>query len=323
MADGPPPVEGVDYAWSRPDIPALASSGKRFACRYGGPGSTGKQLDQAEARALSAAGIAVVANAEGAADGLLGGWSAGVSWARLAESHFASCGMPSGRPIYLSIDFDVQSGQWAAVASALRGAAEVLGGVHRVGVYGSRRAIEWARRDGVAQWFWQTYAWSAGIWAPGNHIEQYRNGVALAGATLDLDRALASDFGQWTAEGVLTGKAKTMHVLVKSIKDPLGKVFLADGLVRRWLETEQDVLDAIYLAETGQTAPLYRHGEIQEVANLDAYGREIDAGAPVALSETDRAAISAAVVAGVTPLLPTPQEIAVAVADEDHRRSEQ
>jgi hypothetical protein len=39
MADGPPPVEGVDYAWSRPDIPALASSGKRFACRYGGPGS--------------------------------------------------------------------------------------------------------------------------------------------------------------------------------------------------------------------------------------------------------------------------------------------
>lgn len=197
MADGLQ-VEGVDYAWSRPDIAQLAAAGKRFACRYGGAGSSGKQLDPAEAQALGAAGIAVVANVEGAADGLLGGWSAGVSWARGAEAHFASCGMPRGRPIYLSVDFDVQSGQWAAVAAALRGAASVLGGVHRVGVYGGRRAIEWARRDGVAQWFWQTYAWSSGVWVPGNHIEQYRNGVALAGATLDLDRALKSDFGQWT-----------------------------------------------------------------------------------------------------------------------------
>jgi hypothetical protein len=140
---------------------------------------------------------------------------------------------------------------------------------------------------------------------------------------LTFDRRYLRDAGLMSRilSTVLTGKAKTMHVLVKSIKDPLGKVFLADGLVRRWLESEQDVLDAVYLAETGQTAPLYRHGEIQEVANLDAYGREIDAGAPVALSETDRAAIVADLVAGVTPLLPTPQEIAVAVADEDHRRS--
>jgi hypothetical protein len=188
--------EGVDYAWSRPNIPQLVAAGKRFACRYGGPGSSGKQLDPAEAQRLSAAGVSVVANAEGSATGLLGGWDAGVSWARSADSHFRNCGMPSGRPIYLSVDFDVQSSQWSAVASALRGAASVIG-TARVGVYGGRRAIEWARRDGVARWFWQTYAWSGGVWVPGNHIEQYRNGVQLAGATLDLDRSLATDFGQW------------------------------------------------------------------------------------------------------------------------------
>jgi hypothetical protein len=200
MADGPLPTEGVDHTGGA-DIGALVAAGKRFVCRYGGPGGSWKHLIPAEARELSAAGIAVVANAEGSADGLVGGWSSGVSWARDAEEHFAACGMPAGRPIYFSVDFDVQSGQWAAVASALRGAASVLGGTHRVGVYGGRRAIEWARRDDVADWLWQTYAWSGGVWVPGNHIEQYRNDVALAGIKLDLDRALTTDFGQWTVGG--------------------------------------------------------------------------------------------------------------------------
>lgn len=190
-------IEGVDYAWSRPDIAQLAAAGKRFACRYGGPGSDGKQLHADEAQALSAAGVAIVANAEGSATGLLGGWSAGADWARRADAHFRACGMPPDRPIYLSVDFGVTSDQWLVVREALRGAASVIG-VARVGVYGGRRAIEWARRDGVAAWFWQTYAWSYGYWVPGNHIEQYQNGVSLAGATLDLDRALTSDFGQWT-----------------------------------------------------------------------------------------------------------------------------
>lgn len=190
-------IEGVDYAWSRPDIDQLAAAGKRFACRYGGAGSDGKQLHADEAAALSAAGVAIVANVEGSADGLLGGWSAGVSWARQAEEHFRACGMPPDRPIYLSVDFGVTSTQWPAVREALKGAASVIG-AGRVGVYGGRWAIEWARRDGVAKWFWQTYAWSYGVWVPGNHIEQYKNGVSLAGATLDLDRALQSDYGQWT-----------------------------------------------------------------------------------------------------------------------------
>lgn len=189
-------VEGVDYAFSRPDIGGLAAAGKVFACRYGGPGSSTKHLTLAEAQALSAAGISIVANAEGSADGMLGGFNAGVSWARSAETHFRNCGMPPDRPIYLSADFDVTSAQWPTVANALRGAASVLGAT-RVGLYGGRRAIEWARRDGVAAWYWQTFAWSGGVWVPGNHLEQYRNTVTLAGGTLDLDRAVPTDYGQW------------------------------------------------------------------------------------------------------------------------------
>lgn len=190
--------EGVDYAFSYPPVASLVAAGKRFACRYGGAGTANKWLTVGEANSLSRAGIGVVANVEGAAAGLLGGYQTGRSWAGSADTHFAVCGMPPGRPIYLSVDFDVTASQWPAVASALRGAAEAIG-VDRVGVYGGRRAIEWARRDGVARWFWQTYAWSGSVthWVAGNHIEQYRNGVTIGGADCDLDRSLTDDFGQW------------------------------------------------------------------------------------------------------------------------------
>lgn len=192
-------IEGVDYAFlpEHPSIPGLASAGIQFACRYLGPGTSDKHLTPSEADELAAHGIAIVANAEGAATGLLGGYKTGFDWAAQAADQAHDCGMPPGRPIYLSADWDVISGQWPYVRQALQGAAEALGGPHRVGIYGSAKVMEWARNDGVAQWFWQTYAWSGGRWAAGNNIEQYRNGVSLAGGTVDLNRALTIDYGQW------------------------------------------------------------------------------------------------------------------------------
>lgn len=198
-------IEGVDYAESSPDPNGLYTAGKRFAVRYGGPGGDWKHLTSSEAVALDAAGLAIVANAEGTADGLLGGWSSGVDWASRGDAHFRSLGMPAGRPIYLSVDFDVTSAQWPRVAEALRGAASVIG-ANRVGVYGSHDVMRWARRDWVAAWFWQTYAWSNGVWATGNHIEQYRNGVIVAGGQVDLCRAMMANYGQWRLDMQLTDK---------------------------------------------------------------------------------------------------------------------
>ena len=190
-------VEGVDYAFDRPSITGLAQVGKRFACRYGGPGSAGKHLTRDEAMELTGHGLSIVAGAEGAADGLLGGYRAGRSWAQSAHDHYLGCGMPPSRPIYLAVDFDVQPAQWPSVRQALAGAGEVLG-PGRVGVYGGLNAVSWAARDGVASWFWQTYAWSGGKWFDRTHIRQYRNHVSLVGGTVDLDAAMVSDYGQWT-----------------------------------------------------------------------------------------------------------------------------
>jgi hypothetical protein len=189
-------VEGVDYASDKPSIAGLVSVGKAFACRYGGPGAPPKHLTAPEAIDLSKAGMWIVANAEGTESGLLGGARVGRDWALSAHDHFLACGMPASRPIYLSVDFDVDSSQWPSVRQALAAAGNVLG-PDRVGVYGGLNAVSWAARDGVARWFWQTVGWSDGQWFNRAHIRQTRNNVSLVGGTVDLDTAMVSDYGQW------------------------------------------------------------------------------------------------------------------------------
>lgn len=193
-------TEGVDYAFSSPSATSLAAAGKAFAMRYVGPGSATKHLTAAERDRLWAAGLAIVLLAEGAEGDALGGSNVGAAHARSAQQAAAALGAPN-LPVYFAVDFDVTTGQWSAVANYLRGAASVIGAA-RVGIYGSVRAIQWAARDKVAAWFFQTYAWSAGQWYAGNHVEQYRNNQSLAGGTVDLCRAKVANYGQWTRGSV-------------------------------------------------------------------------------------------------------------------------
>lgn len=189
-------MEGVDYAGRHPTPAQLKAAGKTFACRYFGAGGDWKHADKAECDALRAAGIAVVTNVEGAADGLLGGFSAGRYWATVADAAARAAGMPPGKPIYLSADFRADSSHWGRIDDALMGAASVIGR-SRVGVYGSYATVDHCVRSGSASWFWQTYAWSGGLWHASTHLRQYRNGVPLGSGTVDLVAARRTDYGQW------------------------------------------------------------------------------------------------------------------------------
>jgi hypothetical protein len=188
-------IEGVDYADARPSPAKLYALGKRFVVRYGGPGRTSKQLSEAELKGLIGAGLSVVANAEGAADGYRGR-TVGRAWAKQAEEHFRSLGMPGDRPIYFSVDWAAGADDWADIDAALRGSAEIIGAA-RVGVYGGYNTIRHCATAGTARWLWQTYAWSDGRWWAGAHLQQYRNGVTVAGGDCDLNRAMVADYGQW------------------------------------------------------------------------------------------------------------------------------
>jgi hypothetical protein len=186
---------GLDYV-SGPSIADMKAAGVGFVCRYlseVNPQTQVKLLTPNEAKALSAAGIAIVSNYEWYATRSLEGVAAGVYDARIAEAQHAACGGSASRPIYFSVDVDVSGGQ---VVDYFKGIASVIG-LARTGAYGSFRVLQALFSAGVIAWGWQTYAWSGGAWEPRAHIQQYQNGMVFGGASVDYNRSIKSDFGQW------------------------------------------------------------------------------------------------------------------------------
>jgi hypothetical protein len=212
----------VDYSWGRPNLAELARLGKRFIIRYVSFDRTGKNLTKAEADAARAAGLSIVTNWEWDRFDQLGGRTRGVEHAREADRlHRAAGGPPE--PIYFSTDFNATATQLATCYAYLEGAASVLGW-GRVGCYGGRRTIDFMATRGV-RWLWQTYAWSGFSplsgrfdedntrWHPAAAIHQYNNGVRVAGADCDLNRAMKTDYGQWGQEEDDVTKAEVLDAL--------------------------------------------------------------------------------------------------------------
>ena len=222
-------MEGVDYAWERPNLDQLWAAGKRFACRYLAYLPNGKVLSAAELRSLQTRGFGVVLNWEQSAGDMLKGRATGEAHAREALRQANGLGAPASVPIYFSCDVDTTSNsQRLAAAAYLDGCAAVLGRA-RVGVYGEFEVIEFMLAGGKASWGWQTYAWSGGKVSALAHVMQYRNGVTLAGATLDLDRSLKDNFGAWWKDQAPqpqpTGGPQMMRIGVKGKPD----IYLTNG----------------------------------------------------------------------------------------------
>jgi hypothetical protein len=76
-------------------------------------------------------------------------------------------------------------------------------GAARVGVYGGYWVIKRCAENGTARWLWQTYAWSGGHLSSAAHLYQYNNGEKIAGSSVDFDRALKPEFGQWRAAPII------------------------------------------------------------------------------------------------------------------------
>ena len=208
-------IEGVDYSVDRPSPIGLVTVGKRFAGRYVGPGFGAKMLLRAEAELLSRAGLFIVSLVEGAADDALQGYAKGVEHAELAAAWHKDQGFPWPVVCYAAVDFDVQMEQWPAVRDYFQGFAQVVG-LGYTGIYGGLNAVQWAQADDVARWFFQTYAWSSGVWANGVHLQQYRNDVSLVGGTVDLDRATVNSYGQWNLSTPIGGEQQDMGAYILS-----------------------------------------------------------------------------------------------------------
>lgn len=185
----------LDYAWGRPHTSKLKAAGYAGVLRYLSHDTTGKNLTRTEANELSAAGLYIGVVWEGRANRALDGATAGRNDATDAHAMAVQCGMPSDRPIYFAVDFDVSASEMNAVMRYLHAAQDVLG-ASNVGVYGGKRCVTTAMDDGI-EWGWQTYAWSGGKWDSRAQIQQYSNSHTFDGVDCDYDRTMDTDAGLW------------------------------------------------------------------------------------------------------------------------------
>ncbi|WP_194916969.1 peptidoglycan-binding protein [Catenulispora rubra] len=199
-------VYGIDYSDASLTAGSVAAAGYGFVCRYLSWLPNSKVLTLSEAQALTAAGLGIVSNWE--SDGLQS-WqnsvpsdpfSQGAGHATEAQRQALADGMPATRPIYFSIDFDLQPSMYSALNSYFDGVASVIGR-SRTGAYAGYHVIQELFNNGKIAWGWQTYAWSGGNWDSRAQLRQVQNDITVAGKGADLDQAMAADFGQWGGKG--------------------------------------------------------------------------------------------------------------------------
>ena len=194
----PVPRDGLDYSWARPDPWALRRAGVTFVIRYVSH-VAGKGTTKGELQALGDAGIDVGLVYEREAGRMLDGLEAGKVDASFAHRLARDVGIPDGRPIYFACDQEVSSpGQLEACDNYTIGATDELGHLG-VGVYGGYELIEHLHAHNACNYLWQTIAWSAGRWSSHAQLRQIAIERAVANSLVDIDRAIAPDFGQWRA----------------------------------------------------------------------------------------------------------------------------
>jgi len=186
---------GADSTTS--SVSALKALGCTFISRYTSEQSWA--LTPSEAKALSDAGIAIVANYEHYTTDWQGGHAQGVTNANTGLRVATACGMPAGRPIYFSVDMDadptavVNSGYFQGINSVL--------GAGRTGVYASTGVCKALKAAGLVQWTWRTMStgWNGGAGVPSdfNVMQIY----PPFNNTYDHNESVTADFGQWFVGG--------------------------------------------------------------------------------------------------------------------------
>lgn len=207
---------GLDYSGGRPSGAAVARAGYSFVVRYLVNGLSGRvDLSADEVSDMQANGVAVALTWErkiiGQPDRATEGHGAGVADAQAAMAQANGVGLPDN-PIYFCVDFDIPDynpgnpsarAKLGPVGDYFEGVLSVLPRV-RVGVYGGFYAVSRVLDAGLADWAWQTAAWSGGREDPRIHLYQRIGTAVVDGVDCDINEARKDDFGQHSTEDIVT-----------------------------------------------------------------------------------------------------------------------
>lgn len=312
-----------DLAWTKPAPSLLAAAGIHAASLYVGQDATGKNMNSPYVGSLAGAGVWTVTNFEYGASQMLGGYAQGVTDARLGLSQARACGMPAGRPIYYSADFDATAAQMAdAVIPYLQGARSVTG-PGTVGFYGGYPQVLavlafWAQKyPGERIYIWQSPAWSGGQWSGAADIRQQLAQETVGGSPIDIDYAYSADFGQWQP-GVIPKEAQQVEQTDQLVGNlavqgrTVGDVLADLSNFRDWWYDQIGVGDGNNPpANTSRAGVMYL--AVQGiVAKLEALSAPSVDAAALATALAGNAAFVQAVAAAL-PAPPSAQQIAAAV----------
>ncbi|GKU82579.1 glycoside hydrolase domain-containing protein [Niallia sp. NCCP-28] len=207
-------VKGFDCATklNKVSAKALKALGFEYAARY--LGSSWKSFDKAEAATIQAAGLKLISIHQKSAN-----YSAyftevqGISDAKEAMKNAAAVDQPKGTAIYFAVDFSSQAKDVKNIVKYFKAVKKTLSG-YKLGVYGSYNTITAVK--GIADYYWQTYAWSGGKVADFIHMHQFKNDVLAGGIKIDHNDVKKTP-GHWAEEKVVSApktavKAETTKV---------------------------------------------------------------------------------------------------------------
>ncbi|WP_353949269.1 glycoside hydrolase domain-containing protein [Sporolactobacillus sp. Y61] len=183
-------MSGIDCATKLTEQSArrLKSQGVDAVGRYIGPAESWKTITRGEAEAIQRAGCRIFSI-----------WETrptrrayfteeqGKKDAEKAARYAGQIGQPEASPIFFTVDYDAAPDDFGVIRAyfqAIRSRSQK----YRIGIYGSFRMIEDLRGKGLADFYYQTYAWSFGHESRHADIYQYQNNRMLAGIPVDLDR---------------------------------------------------------------------------------------------------------------------------------------
>jgi hypothetical protein len=142
----------------------------------------------------------------------------GISDANRAYNLANQIGQPEGTAIYFTVDYDVPMNDAPNILNYFQGLRDTLKS-YKIGCYGKYSVINLIQSKDLADYFWQTYAWSSGQHASGLHLMQYKNDVSQYGLgfNIDMDQIENADCGAWgDTQPVLSNGILTMIQIVNN-----------------------------------------------------------------------------------------------------------